>query len=94
MENQKTVVDTTSNLLKTLRDDAKTQGIETKGKESGFPARANVLSRQLKQLTPTFRKLGYQIKVEQYNLRDKKYPRNSKVVYIVNDNFSENAVKT
>jgi len=94
MENQKTVVDTTSNLLKTLREDAKTQGIETKGKESGFPVRANVLSRQLKQLTPTFRRLGYQIKVEQYNLRDKKYPRNSKVVYIVNDNFSENAVKT
>jgi len=89
MENKKSVADTTSNFLKELKEGAKKQDIETKGKESGFPAKANALSRQLKILTPAFRRLGYQVKIKQYDLRDNKFPRSSKVVYIVNDNFKE-----
>ncbi len=93
MENQKDFADTIANLHKQLKSDAKEQQIEVRGKESGFPVRTNTLSHQLKQLTPTFRRLGYQIKIKQYYLRDGKFPKGSKVVYITNDNFAESESK-
>ena len=89
MENTKVFVDTVSNLHKKLKADAKDLDIETKGKESGFPTKPNLLSRQLKQLTPTFSRLGLMIKIIPYDSRDNKYPRGSRIIHITNEDFKE-----
>ena len=67
---------------------AKESDIETRGEESGFPSKPNKLSNQIKQLTPYFRKLCFDIVIKPYTSNDGKYPRNNRVVYIKNNNFS------
>jgi len=86
--------DSVANLHKELKNRAKEAEIETKGKESGFPSRPNRLSSQLKLLNPLFRKLGYDITIKQYTLSDGKYPKNNKIVYITNNNVSEQKQNT
>lgn len=81
--------DSVSNLHKRLKEDAKEAGIEVRGKESGFPSKPNVLSRQLKMLSPGFRKLGYELSIKPYTSNDGKYPKNNKIVYIRNNNIPD-----
>jgi len=51
-------------------------------KDKGLPEDVKMLGKQLKQLTPTMRAMGYEISVIKYNKRDGDYPRGSRIVTI------------
>ena len=51
-------------------------------KDKGLPEDVKVLGKQLKQLTPSMRAMGYEIVVSRYDKRDDKFQRGTKVVTI------------
>ncbi|MHA7647337.1 hypothetical protein [Nitrosopumilus sp. S4] len=51
-------------------------------KDKGLPEDVKMLGKQLKQLTPPMRAMGYEISVVKYNKRDGDYTRGSRIVTI------------
>ena len=64
-------------------------------KDKGLPEDVKMLGKQLKQLTPSMRAMGYEISVTRYDSRDNKYPRGSKIVTItpISDKGIDNFVR-
>jgi hypothetical protein len=56
--------------------------IPTENKDKGLPDDVKRLGRQLKQLTPILRTMGYEIVISRYDNRDGKFQRGSKIVTI------------
>lgn len=70
-------------LIKTTSlNDMFTNLIGNDNKDKGLPEDVKMLGKQLKQLTPTMRAMGYEIVVTRYDKRNGEYPRGSKIVTI------------
>jgi len=82
MEGNDNFRDYVSALHKKLKETAKDQGIETKGKDSNWPQLPQHLTRQINQLKEQFRKLGYKIEIYQYHKNDGKFKKNYSVIEI------------
>jgi hypothetical protein len=56
--------------------------IGTDNKDKGLPEDVKMLGKQIKQLTPSMRTMGYEVIVTRYDKRNGDYPRGSKIVTI------------
>ena len=82
MDNREKYEGGISNFYNILLEMAESAGVNIKRKEFNFPRSVNLFSSQLKKLIPTFRKLGLEIAIEIYSKNDKKYSKNTSVIYI------------
>lgn len=93
MENQTEYEDTITKFHRLLIAQAENEGVDIKSKYANFPKAPNKIKWQVQSLRNSFKPIGIDISIYQYDLRDGRFPRGNHIIKIIKNGTDQEVAK-
>ena len=93
MEHQTEYEDTITKFHRLLIAQAENEGVDIKSKYANFPKAPNKIKWQVQSLRNSFKPVGIDISIYQYDLRDGRFPRGNHIIKIIKNGTDQEVAK-